>query len=105
MIKKKLRKKILNYINALPAYITFRILQFPGLRNRFVFDFDKTFTYNFPISTEFKFIQIGGNDGVSFDNLYENLCKRHPSGIILGPSPSILISYITIILISQISFY
>ena len=29
---------------------------------------------NFPQSKEFKFIQVGANDGVSFDNLYDFVC-------------------------------
>ena len=86
-LKKNIKKKIICIINKLPAYFTIKIIQLPFLRNRLVFDFDRTFAHNFPISTYFKFIQIGGNDGVSFDTLYENLCKRNPKGIILEPSP------------------
>lgn len=53
----------------------------------FVFDFDRTFNFNFPINKKFKFIQIGGNDGVSFDTLFEKIINRESKGIILEPSP------------------
>jgi len=52
-----------------------------------VFDFDRTFDSNFPKTQGFKFIQIGGNDGVSFDTLYPKVTAREASGLILEPSP------------------
>jgi len=50
-----------------------------------VFDFDRTFDSNFPKTQGFKFIQIGGNDGVSFDTLYPKVTAREASGLILEP--------------------
>jgi FkbM family methyltransferase len=40
---------------------------------------------NFPQSKEFKFIQVGANDGVSFDNLYDLVIKRDSKGIVIEP--------------------
>jgi FkbM family methyltransferase len=52
------------------------------------FDFDRTFDSNFPKKEEFRFIQIGGNDGISFDGLYRKIIVREKKhGIILEPSP------------------
>ncbi len=57
------------------------------IRRDIVFDFDRTFDSNFPKNKEFKFIQIGGNDGVSFDTLYSKVTTRNSTGLILEPSP------------------
>tara|TARA_R110001592_G_scaffold105385_3_gene296342 strand:+ start:115106 stop:115822 length:717 start_codon:yes stop_codon:yes gene_type:complete len=52
-----------------------------------VFDFDRTFESNFPINKKFNFIQIGGNDGISFDSIFDKITSRASKGIILEPSP------------------
>jgi len=52
-----------------------------------VIDPRKTFKRNFPENKKFSFIQIGGNDGVSFDFLYSEVMKRESKGLILEPSP------------------
>lgn len=57
------------------------------IRRDIVFDFDRTFDSNFPKNNEFKFIQIGGNDGISFDTLYTKVTTRNATGLILEPSP------------------
>jgi len=46
----------------------------------------ETFSVNFPKKIKFKFIQIGGNDGKSFDDLYFRILERESEGIILEPS-------------------
>lgn len=40
---------------------------------------------NFKIGKEFKFIQVGANDGVSFDFLYEFVIKRQSKGLVIEP--------------------
>jgi FkbM family methyltransferase len=40
---------------------------------------------NFPINQNFNFIQIGANDGVSFDFLYDFVVKRKSSGLVIEP--------------------
>jgi len=40
---------------------------------------------NFPKSKEFSFIQVGANDGISFDFLYEFVISRKSSGIVIEP--------------------
>lgn len=36
---------------------------------------------------EFPFVQIGANDGVSFDSLYEFVCNRKSRGVVVEPLP------------------
>lgn len=36
---------------------------------------------------EFSFVQIGANDGVSFDSLYEFVCNRKSRGVVVEPLP------------------
>lgn len=40
---------------------------------------------NFPKQKNFNFIQIGANDGVSFDFLYDFIIKRNSEGIVVEP--------------------
>ncbi len=40
---------------------------------------------NFEINSDFSFIQIGANDGISFDFLYDFVTKRNSSGIVVEP--------------------
>lgn len=47
----------------------------------------KTFDLNFPEHQDFKFIQVGGHDGISFDFLFYKILERSSKGIILEPSP------------------
>ena len=43
---------------------------------------------NFPVGGPFSFIQIGGNDGVSFDFLYDFVIERKSQGVIIEPVPT-----------------
>jgi FkbM family methyltransferase len=40
---------------------------------------------NYKINSNFNFIQVGANDGVSFDFLYEFVTKRNSAGIVIEP--------------------
>jgi FkbM family methyltransferase len=40
---------------------------------------------NFPKTREFNFIQVGANDGISFDFLYDFIINRDSSGIVIEP--------------------
>lgn len=40
---------------------------------------------NFPENEEFNFVQVGANDGISFDFLYDFVVKRKPEGILIEP--------------------
>jgi FkbM family methyltransferase len=40
---------------------------------------------NFDVNTNFKFVQVGANDGVSFDFLYDFVIQRKSSGIVVEP--------------------
>lgn len=67
--------------------MTRKIIGKKFLGREIVFDFERTFESIFPKDKKIKFIQIGGNDGISFDNLYPKVIKRKSGGIILEPSP------------------
>lgn len=70
------------------TWITKRILERRLFGRIISFDFDRTFESNFPKKEYFRFIQVGGNDGVSFDGLYSKIIARKKKhGIILEPSP------------------
>jgi FkbM family methyltransferase len=43
------------------------------------------FLINFPAGIDFKFIQVGANDGVSFDILYNVVTERKSRGIVIEP--------------------
>lgn len=40
---------------------------------------------NFPKSNSFNFIQVGANDGISFDFLYDFVTKRNSQGVVIEP--------------------
>ena len=40
---------------------------------------------NFPEKTSFNFIQVGANDGISFDFLYDFVTKRNSQGVVIEP--------------------
>ncbi|MES2239806.1 MAG: FkbM family methyltransferase [Bacteroidota bacterium] len=50
-----------------------------------VFSSKRLLERNFPKYTNFNFIQVGANDGVSFDNLYEIVVNRKSTGIVIEP--------------------
>jgi len=79
---------VLRGLNA-NTWITKRILGKKLFGRIISFDFDKTFDFNFPKNVNFSFIQIGGNDGVSFDDFYRKIIERQKKcGLILEPSPN-----------------
>ncbi|WP_411768216.1 FkbM family methyltransferase [Winogradskyella sp. A3E31] len=48
-------------------------------------DVDKVISQNFKVGKSFSFVQVGANDGVSFDNLYEVVTKRKSKGLVIEP--------------------
>lgn len=52
---------------------------------RKIFSSRKILERNFPKSTNFNFVQVGANDGVSFDSLYEIVVNRKSSGLVMEP--------------------
>lgn len=55
---------------------------------------------NFPKSTNFNFIQVGANDGVSFDFLYEIVVNRKSSGLVIEP----IKEYFDVLVLNYIEF-
>lgn len=55
---------------------------------------------NFKINSSFSFIQVGANDGVSFDFLYEFVTKRKSSGLVIEPVKE----YFAELLVNYLSF-
>lgn len=74
-------KKALNYT----LIIYFKIYNKVFRKSRIFFNSFRILENNFPQSKEFKFIQVGANDGVSFDNLYDFVIKRDSKGIVIEP--------------------
>ncbi len=52
---------------------------------RKVFSSRRLLERNFPKSANFNFVQVGANDGVSFDSLYEMVVNRKSSGLVIEP--------------------
>jgi len=75
---------IKNYI-----YIFFAILSKTFGRGKYfrkkLFSTPRILKENFPENNEFSFLQVGANDGVSFDFLYHFVIKREISGIVIEP--------------------
>jgi FkbM family methyltransferase len=55
-----------------------------ALKNK-IFSSQRILERNFPIKTEFNFIQVGANDGISFDFLYDFVISRQSSGLVIEP--------------------
>ena len=75
-------KKALNY--ALIIFFKTHNKVFRKNKNTF-FNSLRILENNFPQSKEFKFIQVGANDGMSFDHLYDFVVKRDSKGIVIEP--------------------
>jgi FkbM family methyltransferase len=52
---------------------------------RKVFSSSRILERNFPKSKNFNFVQVGANDGISFDSLYEIVVNRKSSGLVIEP--------------------
>ncbi len=50
-----------------------------------IFSSQRILERNFKINSNFSFVQVGANDGVSFDFLYEFVIKRKSVGIVIEP--------------------
>jgi FkbM family methyltransferase len=74
-------KKVINFF----LFIFFKILNKFYNKYNNTFKSDRILKNNFPESLEFKFIQVGANDGISFDNLYDFVVKRDSKGIVIEP--------------------
>lgn len=87
LFKKYLRNIILRFLDLAPLFIIRGVCHFNWFAKRYKIDFERTFDLHNPTGIGFKFIQIGGNDGLSFDNLFQKIVERNSNGIILEPSP------------------
>lgn len=50
-----------------------------------IFSSQRILERNFPENRKFSFIQVGANDGISFDFLYEFAISRQSSGLVIEP--------------------
>mgnify|MGYP000182424759 CR=1 FL=1 len=55
-----------------------------GFRRKF-YSTERILIKNYPLGKEISFIQIGANDGKSFDFLYDFLITRNPKGVVIEP--------------------
>jgi hypothetical protein len=67
---------------------------------RKVFSSRRILERNFSKSTNFNFIQVGANDGVSFDSLYEIVINRKSSGLVIEP----IKEYFDVLVLNYIEF-
>jgi FkbM family methyltransferase len=67
---------------------------------RKVFSSRRILERNFPKSISFNFIQVGANDGVSFDSLYEIVINRKSSGLVIEP----IKEYFDVLVLNYIEF-
>jgi FkbM family methyltransferase len=58
------------------------------IRNYQLYSFKRILGKNFKQNKEFSFIQIGANDGISFDDLFDFVTKRKSYGVLLEPVKS-----------------
>jgi FkbM family methyltransferase len=56
-----------------------------------IFKCSRLLELNFKTSSDFSFIQVGANDGVSFDSLYDFVINRKSKGVVIEP----IVSYFT----------
>jgi FkbM family methyltransferase len=51
----------------------------------FLYKSNRILRLNYPQNGKFHFVQVGANDGVSFDFLYDFLSEREPFGLVIEP--------------------
>ncbi len=86
-LKLVVRKNIIGVVNSCSSVIPSWFFELAGFKKRYHLDFEKTFSKLFSVDRDFKFIQIGANDGVSFDGLYDKVKERKSTGLVVEPSP------------------
>jgi FkbM family methyltransferase len=64
-----------------------KILKLAGLADTYRFTVESVLKKNFPPNTLFTFVQVGANDGVSNDFLFEFLKARKATGVAIEPVP------------------
>lgn len=75
---------IINYLVILIIKISNKFGRGLILKKR-IFSSQYILERNFPENKNFNFIQVGANDGVSFDFLYEFVIKRKSQGVVIEP--------------------
>ena len=58
------------------------------IRNYKLYSFKRILEKTFKTNKEFSFIQVGANDGISFDDLYDFVTKRKSFGVVIEPVKS-----------------
>lgn len=58
------------------------------IRNYKLYSFKRSLEKTFKTNKEFSFIQVGANDGISFDDLYDFVTKRKSFGVVIEPVKS-----------------
>lgn len=79
-----IRNTGIRIINIFPSPIKWKIINIPFFNKRIRINF--SITRSHLLSQNSKIIVIGANDGVSFDNLFEDLDPLLTSGILIEPS-------------------
>ncbi|MGZ8544110.1 MAG: FkbM family methyltransferase [Flavisolibacter sp.] len=75
--------------NTIKFYLHKLVFELP-LRNRLqLLSFQKILEKNYPAGSNFSFIQVGANDGVSHDFLFDFIRKRQARGLVIEPLPDL----------------
>ncbi len=75
---------IRNYVYIASAILSKKIGKGKYFRKK-LFSTRRILEKNFPVNSNFSFLQVGANDGRSFDSLYGFVIKREASGIVIEP--------------------
>jgi FkbM family methyltransferase len=75
---------IKNYIYIILAVLSKTVGRGKYYRKK-LFSTSRLLNENFPENKEFSFLQVGANDGISFDFLYHFVTKREITGIVIEP--------------------
>lgn len=75
----------MTYLRNLIFILVYKIKYKLNIRNYKLYSFERTLQKSFRKEKEFSFIQVGANDGVSFDDLYSFVTNRKSKGIVIEP--------------------
>jgi len=76
--------KLYNYILTLGIRVLYKI-GYKNYRLSTIYNLNRILNINYKENKNFSFIQVGANDGISFDSLYEFVISRKSSGLVIEP--------------------
>lgn len=73
------------YIRNLLFIFFYKVKYKLNIRNYKLYSFERIMEKTFKKEKDFSFIQVGANDGVSFDDLYSFVTNRNSKGVVIEP--------------------